>query len=140
MKRYIHSSRIISLGRYELREENGDWYLFEQAEGELVDGPFDSEEEAREAASHLVKDHNPTITDEPLPEWVEEEDRYLKLLDRFDKYCKNVPGKFYVDGEMVVRNKKVLEQRVSAFNKSNGTDLRVKYVGSDADGDFYGVD
>lgn len=140
MKRYVYSSHIISFGRYELREENGEWYLFEQAGGELVDGPFDSEDEARGAALSLTKDHKPAVTDEPLPEWVQEEDRYLKLLDRFDKYCKNVPGKFYVDGEMVVRNDWILQQRVNSFNKSNGTDLRVRYVGSDKDGDFYGVE
>ena len=131
MKRWIHASSNVSLGNaYEIRSEGNEWYIFRQGDNELIDGPFDSFQDATDAADELDKPKTRQLTDE------EEKRMHEAYLKRFAQYAKSLTTFRTPEGYLATYSRNKLDRFVASFNKANPlAELKVK-IGSNSD-DIY---
>lgn len=135
----ICASEIIG-SRYDITQDSGQWYVTEVETGDVVDGPFDSEDEALSYFSEDEIEYDENFNEE---DYMTEEElaavQHEKYLSWFDSYAKRLPGKVNVDGYVGSRNFIALENFVEAFNKHHPEaqlDIETKV---DSDGEIYFV-
>lgn len=117
----VSASTITDYSEYSITEEDGQYYVVTSDSNDIVAGPFDSYEEA-------------------LAEFEDDDtDIHSEYLEIFKKYCRNMPGRLNVNGNVGSRNKSAVERFVKAFMKTNPeAELEIIPV-QDSEGTIYTV-
>lgn len=80
-----------------------------------------------------------TSTDREAKEYIDDinEDQYtlneeipINWYERFDQYCKNLPGKCYIEGKIATTYEKILEKFAKSFENATNTTVTLitKYM------------
>lgn len=101
---------------YEIVESGGQWYVTCIEDGDVLDGPFDSYDEALLSVVDTDEDDEDEYESRLAQQRAEK--AHAKYVSRFNFYArKTLPGRFMRNGHVATRNYTALERFIESFNK-----------------------